>query len=230
MAAAIGVICATQSEVKPFLDVLDEKTVSKKALLEIHEGELAGVPVVVTCCGICKANAAMAAQILIDVYGVKAVVNAGTAGGMDPKIDLFDIAVGSSFAHHDVDSQMMLVDSYPFYPSGVFGAAPALLEAARVVSEDFERPVHFGAMVSGEQFVDDAQRDDIVDRHDPLSVDMESAAMAQVCFANEVPFVSVRGITDTAAHDGFGNYEVNRDQASKDACAFTVRLLEAYSA
>ena len=230
MSAPIGIVCATQSEIAPFLKAMDVVLTDKKAMVEMHRGTFGGCDVVATCCGICKTNAAMAVQSMIDSYGVSCVINAGTAGGMDPALDVFDIAVGTSFAHHDVDAQMMLVDSYPFYPSGVFSADEKLLVAARSVAESFERPVDFGAMASGEQFVDDANRDGIVARHNPISVDMESSSMAQVCFANGVAFISVRGVTDTAAHDGFGTYELNRDQASQDACAFVERLIATYRA
>lgn len=224
---ALGIICATKTEAAPFIEKLDAKKTEHAALVDVHEGEFAGVPVVLACCGVGKTNAAMVAQMLIDRYGVDILVNAGTAGGMDPSLDLFDIVVGATFCHHDVDAQMVLVESYPYYPGGVFEANPVLLDAARDAADGFEAPVRFGAMVSGEQFIDDECRGDVIARHDPLAVDMESAAMAQACFANGVAFVSVRGITDTAEHDGFGNYEINSAKASVLACDFTESLVRA---
>lgn len=221
----IGIVTATKSEITPFLEHMADAAARKCALIDVYEGTFAGVPVVLTCCGVGKTNAAMASQMLIDRFGVDTLINAGTAGGMDPVLELFDVVVGTTFTHHDVDVQMVLMDSYPYYPTGTFAADEALLAAARAV-EGFARPVHFGAMVSGEQFIDDAQRDDIVARCHSLAVDMESAAMAQVCFANDVAFITVRGITDTAEHDGFGNYEINSARASEDACAFTEQLLQ----
>lgn len=224
----LGIVCATKTEVTPFLEKLDLKASAKRALVEVYEGEFAGVSVVLACCGVGKTNAAMVSQMLIDRYGVDAVVNAGTAGGMDRSVGLFDIVVSATCCHHDVDAQMVLMDSYPYYPSGVFEADSQLLQAAQDVAANFDSPVRFGAMVSGEQFIDDECRDDVIARHDPLAVDMESAAMAQVCFANGIAFLSVRGITDTAEHDGFGNYEINSAKASVLACDFTELLLKAW--
>lgn len=223
----IAIVCATKTEVTPFLEKLDMKACEKRALVEVYEGRIADTPVVLACCGVGKTNAAMVAQMLIDRYGADVIVNAGTAGGMDRSVGLFDMVVSSTCSHHDVDAQMVLMDSYPYYPSGVFKADEGLLLAAHRVAEGFDAPVHFGAMVSGEQFIDDECRDDVIARHDPLAVDMESAAMAQVCFANGAAFLSVRGITDTAEHDGFGNYEVNSAKASVLACDFTESLLKA---
>lgn len=222
----IAIVCATKTEVTPFLGKLDMKTCEKRALVEVYEGRFADTPVVLVCCGVGKTNAAMVTQMLIDRYEADVIVNAGTAGGMDRSVGLFDVVVSSTCCHHDVDAQMVLMDSYPYYPRGVFEADAGLVQAAQRVAEGFEAPVRFGAMVSGEQFIDDQCRDDVIARHDPLAVDMESAAMAQVCFANDAAFLSVRGITDTAEHDGFGNYEVNSAKASVLACDFTELLLK----
>ncbi|MFR4802469.1 MAG: hypothetical protein ACLT98_03520 [Eggerthellaceae bacterium] len=104
----------------------------------MHRGTFGGCDVVATCCGICKTNAAMAVQSMIDSYDVSCVINA-RRGGMDPALDVFDIAVGTSFAHHDVDAQMMLVDSYPFYPSGVFADEKLLVQRARLRSLSSDR-------------------------------------------------------------------------------------------
>ena len=79
---ALGVICATKTEATPFLEKLGAKKTEHAALVDVHEGEFAGVPVVLACCGVGKTNAAMVAQMLIDRYGVDTLVNAGTAGGM----------------------------------------------------------------------------------------------------------------------------------------------------
>lgn len=226
MAKPIGIICATQSEVAPFLERIENISVEKKALFEFSRGTLNGVEAVVVCCGICKTNSAMVAQIMIDLFDVRAVINAGTAGGMDPCVDLFDIVVATQFEHHDVDAEMMLVDSFPFYPSGVFEADAELVKAAERVEAVYEGAVRYGKTVSGEQFITDEQRDDIVARCASLSVDMEGSSMAQVCFANGMPFIGVRGITDNAAHDGFGSYEVNRDRASQEVCDFVSLLVK----
>ena len=225
MTKPVGIICATQSEVAPFLERLQDAQAEKKALFQFTRGTLDGVPVVVTCCGICKTNAAMVAQIMIDFFDVRAIVNAGTGGGMDPAVELFDVVVVTEFEHHDVDAFMMLVDSYPFYPSGVFQADEGLVQAAKRAAESFQGAVRYGKAVSGEQFISDEQRDAIVARCASLSVDMEGSSMAQVCYANGMPFIGVRAITDTAAHDGFGNYEANRDRASADASQFTSLLV-----
>lgn len=224
--APIGIVCATASEAAPFFEHLEGARAGHKALMDIRRGALSGMPAVVVCCGIGKTNAAMAAQALID-EGARAIVNPGAGGGISPEVGLFDIVVAECVQHHDVDAQTMLVESFPHYPSGVFACDEALVAAARAAatSASIGGQVRYGKTVSGEQFIDDAQRDSIVKATGGLAVDMEGAAIGQVCFANGVPFITVRSITDTAAHDGYGNYEANAARAASEVFAFTREML-----
>lgn len=225
--APVGIMCATRSEAAPFLAAMEDASLGKLALFEFHKGTFGGKPAVVVCSGVCKGNASMVAQILISHFGVQAVVNAGTAGALDPAVGLFDVVVGTRFEHHDmVFPDEFLMNSYPFYPDSGFNANEALVAAARAAASQWEGAVHFGKMATGEQFVTDERRADVVAACAPLSVDMESAAMAQVCFANDdTPFISVRSMTDTASHDAEASYEENRERASQVACDFTRALL-----
>ena len=63
--------------------------VTEKAMLKCHEGTIEKIPVVVLFSGVCKVNAAIAAQVLIDTFKCDRIINGGTAGGMDPCIRLF---------------------------------------------------------------------------------------------------------------------------------------------
>ena len=98
----IGIIGATELEAAPFFDMMENYAVTEKALLRFCEGHIEGTPVVVVFCGVGKVNAALATQILIDTFGCEAVINAGTSGGMDPSLHIFDIVVSERAAHHDV--------------------------------------------------------------------------------------------------------------------------------
>ena len=80
-----------------------------------------------------------------------------------------------------------------------------------------EHPVRFGRMVTGEAFITDDGRQEINARFAPLTVDMESAAVAHVCHANGVPFLAIRTVTD--------NFELNCEKASAIAKDFTLALL-----
>ena len=80
MLPKIGILCAGDDELAPFLPLLDRRSVRRQAMLTIHEGWISSVPAAALYSGVCKVNAAIAAQVLIDSCRVEAIINAGTAG------------------------------------------------------------------------------------------------------------------------------------------------------
>lgn len=216
-AKPLGILCATFGEVTPFWERMETRESVMRGMHEFRTGTLAGSEVVVGCAGVGKVNAAMAAQMMVDAFDVRAIVNAGATGAVDSSLELFDIVITSDCVHHDVDDEV-LVDSYPYYESPAFASDAALLEAAHRVSRSAEKEFVFGRTATGECFVDDSNRDAIVATCAPLAVDMETAAMAQTCHANGMPFLAVRCVTDTPALSGFDSYAANADEASALAC------------
>lgn len=222
----IGIICAGDREIAPFYRMMEDDTVSECAKLCVHEGEIGGKPVAVVCSGVCKVNAAIAAQVLIDHYGVTAIICGGTAGGMAENVRRMDIVVMTECAHHDV-AQNILTEAHPYKENVWFRSEEELLRAAREALGG-DASVHFGRMVTGESFITDEGRDRINAEFVPLSVDMETAAMAQVCEANGVPFIAVRCITDTARHAGAEEFERNVDVAAIKAAKAVVGMISAF--
>ena len=83
------------------------------------------------------------------------------------------------------------------------------------VRGDFRETIRFGRMITGEAFIEDNFRDEINAKFAPLSVDMETASIAQVCHVNKVPYIAVRTITDTEDEIGAGAFFANLDKASQ---------------
>ncbi len=101
-----------------------------------------------------------------------------------------------------------------------------MLEAAKKYQTHCSHPMIFETMVTGEQFIEDEKRNEIMQRFNPLSVDMESASIAHVCYVNQIPFLSIRTITDTAKHKGIANFESNCEKASKISCEITLGIIK----
>ena len=226
MGKKVGIICAGDREVAPVLRYLEKASISEKAMLKVHEGTINGVHVAALYSGVCKVNAAVATQILIDTYGCEIIINAGTAGGMDEKLKIFDTVVSEEVAYHDVGAGI-LTEFHPWLESIYFKADEALLALARKTAEKFgaENKVAFGRMVTGEKFIEDNRRDHINDKFSPLSVDMETGSVAHVCYVNKIPFISIRTITDTADHSGQKEFEKNCDIASEISAEFVKCML-----
>ncbi|WP_244815657.1 5'-methylthioadenosine/adenosylhomocysteine nucleosidase [Caballeronia sp. Lep1P3] len=183
---------------------------------EYHVGEAHGVPVVVTLARVGKVAAAATASALIHVFGVDAIVFTGVAGGVHADVRVGDIVVADALLQHDLDAspffpryEVPLLDRTRFDADRAF--SDALMTAARgfiethadALAQRFavsEPRVHRGLVVSGDRFIAsqeavNALRDAFPDA---LAVEMEGAALAQVCYEHGVPCAVVRTISDTA--------------------------------
>ena len=178
----------------------DVKEVRNGRLLFV-EGQMNGHRLVLMESGIGKVNAAVGAVELIRHCHPDALVNTGVAGGIDCSLDVMDVVVGTRVAYHDVDcgpeSEHGQVQGLPLY----YEADAGLLKAA--LDLHAESRVMGGLICSGDQFITDrAQLDAIKQRYpDGMAVDMESGALAQVCYLYGVPFLSFRIISDTPGAD-----------------------------
>lgn len=207
----IGIICAVDVELAPFLPHIKNCKTSTKAMLTIYEGTINGTKIAALCCGVGTTNAAIATQILIDTCGAEMIINSGTAGGMDARLKLFDTVICTEAVYHDVQ-EAILTAFHPKLPSIYFKASEALTEKSKNARS--EGKVHYGRLVTGNKFIDDDGRDEINAKFAPLAVDMETAGIAHVCYVYNVPYVAVRTITDTADHSGVGTFEENCPKAS----------------
>ena len=159
-------------------------------------------------CGIGKVNAALGAQRMINEFHPDCIISSGCAGGNGDDIQIQDIIVGAEVCYHDVycgtaidtTTQYGQVQGLPLR----FAADPTLLQKARQLSiKNHELSIHQGLIVTGDWFVDtkDKMRDIISHFPDAKAVDMESAAIAQTCYLNHVPFISFRVISDIPLRD-----------------------------
>ena len=100
----VGIIGAMELEVETLKSKMDVKSTTTKARMELFEGTLNGVEVVIVRSGIGKVNAGMCTQILSDLFGVTHIINTGVAGSLDAAIDIGDIVVSTEVLQHDVDA------------------------------------------------------------------------------------------------------------------------------
>lgn len=213
MIKKIGIICASDVELAPFLTHLQVTSVTLKAMLKFYEGIIMEMPIVIVYSGVCKVNAAIACQLMIDLFSPEIIVNAGTAGGIDETVELFDTIISTKVCYHDVADDI-LTEFHPWLKTIYFQLDPDLLAAAKQYCQTAEYPIHLGTTVSGEQFIEENNRAMIKQQYSPLSVDMETASIAHVCHVNEIPFIAIRTITDTSSHQGIEQFEQNCQKAS----------------
>ncbi|MDT3496549.1 5'-methylthioadenosine/S-adenosylhomocysteine nucleosidase [Bacillus toyonensis] len=196
-------------------------------MLTFHSGTYENVEVVALYCGVCKVNTAIAAQILIGKFNVTHIIVTGVAGAIDKVLKIGDTVISAEIAYHDVD-EGILTEYHPWMESVYFKMDSKLLELSRAVIENnqFTQNVYFGKIVTGEAFISESSRTEIISKYNPLCVDMETASIAHVCYANTIPFIAVRSITDTEETSGIEVFEDNCVSASHHSIHFVKKLLE----
>ena len=210
----IAVIGAMDEEVAEFLAHAHAVRVTERPHFKVHEGELCGVPVLIVKCGVGKVFAAMITQHLIDRYAPTAVISTGVAGGLSPALSIGDVVVSRDCLHHDMDARALgfARGHIPYSDLRFFEADTALAEKALTTRLESGHKVVLGRILTGDQFIAGARHETHAHLTDELegdAVDMESAAIAQACFVNATPFLSVRTISDKAdgtAHVDFTEF------------------------
>ena len=155
-------------------------------------------------CGIGKVNAAMGATLMIEHFRPECIISTGCAGGIDYRLNVMDVVVSSETVYHDVDCGVGLgcekgqVQGLPLRYEG----APELISAALALQGATH--IHAGLICTGDQFITSREALNEIKRDFPdgLAVDMESCAIAQVCYLRGIPFVSFRIISDTPGAKG----------------------------
>lgn len=223
----IGIIGAMELEVEALKQKMEQVKVTKKALMEFHQGILNGKEVVVVRSGIGKVNAGVCTQILADDFGIDAVINTGIAGSLKAEIDIGDIVVSTDALQHDMDATEF------GYPKGQipqmevfsFAADEQLRKTAVEVCREEIPEIHVyeGRVVSGDQFIASADvKEGIIRNFAGYCTEMEGAAIAQAAYLNGIPFVILRAISDKADNSASMDYPT----FEREAAAHCVRLVE----
>src|SRR5258706_4071777 len=193
-----------------------------------HTGTLDNHPVVLVLSGIGKVAVAMTATLLITEFDVRAIVLTGVAGGIGRGVRLGDVVVARQLLQHDMDAsplfprfEVPLTGRSRFDTDAALTGALAtsalrstaraaeLLGEAHLADFGIDSPlVHEGLVVSGDRFVATAaeSRALVHDLPDALAVEMEGAALAQVCHDFGRPFAVLRTVSDRADDDAHADF------------------------
>lgn len=226
----IAIIGAMSQEVEALKTRLKNLETIELAGMTIYNGFLDGVYVVVMQCGIGKVNAAIGTTLLMEKFSPHVVINTGSAGGIGAGLSVGDIVVGATVAHHDVD-----VTAFG-YAIGQMAQMPASYDCDKTLGKMAHHAahafpdamIHHGQIVSGDQFIADSARFAAIKQHFPtaLAVEMEAAAIAQVCYRFDVPFVVVRAISDLADEDAGVSFDAFIEQAGKHSAEMVIEMIK----
>lgn len=213
-----AILSALAEEQQGLLAQLQHPQLRRIASRDFWSGQLHGQPVVLALSRIGKVSASLTAAALISHFGVGRIVFTGVAGGLASGVAVGDVVVAHDFMQHDLDASPL----FPRYEVPLYGRArfacdahlTTLLHAA--VAEALRASpgssAHAGLIVSGDRFVSSQAESSALQTglrgagHEALAVEMEGAAVAQVCADYGIPFAAVRTISDRAddlAHQDF---------------------------
>jgi adenosylhomocysteine nucleosidase len=205
-----------------------------------HIGRIGRQDVVLVLARIGKVAAASTATTLINRFSPDCILFTGVAGALAPDLDPGDLVIAKHLVQHDLDARPLFPrHEVPFLRQKYLPADPLLVEhltqAARSFTSRIDThiapadlvtfnicspKVRQGLVISGDQFINCEQTAAQLrcDLPDAQCVEMEGAAVAQVCFEHEIPCAVIRTISDNA--DG---------TAHVDFPAFTKKIAGAYA-
>lgn len=225
--ALMAILSALADEQRGFLAQLDGASCVERAGRKFWLGTLFGQPVVLALSRIGKVAAATTATTLIEHFDAQSLVFTGVAGGVGQGVAVGDIVVASQFIQHDMDASPLFPRyELPLYGQATFDCDTALSQRLARAAEQTRREwlgrhpgvrahLHQGLIASGDQFVSTAAMSkgllaSLQARgYQPLALEMEGAAVAQVCHDYKVPFAAFRTISDRAddeAHLDFSSF------------------------
>ena len=231
MKADIGIIGALENEVESIIGELKNKKTETVSGITFHTGELFDKQVVVARCGVGKVFAAICAEAMIIKYSPSLIVNTGVGGALAHGLQSADMVIADKLCQHDMDT------SFLGDPVGLISGINVIYfetdkKAVNILKESCEKLFlrsFVGTVASGDKFIASVeQKREIVKNFSAIACEMEGAAIAQTAYVNQVPFVVIRAISDSADGNASMDYSTFMPIAAKSSAALTLELVRNY--
>ncbi|MET3634525.1 5'-methylthioadenosine/adenosylhomocysteine nucleosidase [Streptococcus sp. SGI.013] len=225
----IGIIAAMEQELRLLVDKLEDKKEVTVIGNSYYTGRLGRHEVVLVQSGVGKVMSAMSVAILVDKFAVEGIINTGSAGAVAAGIAIGDVVIAEKLAYHDVDLTAF------GYAYGQMSAQPLYFESDKVFVDVFKKilrqhdqAAHLGLIATGDSFIAGQDKIDRIKAAFPevLAVEMEGAAIAQAAHATGRPFIVVRAMSDTAAHDANMTFDEFIIEAGKRSAQILLNFLD----
>ncbi|MDE5749498.1 MAG: 5'-methylthioadenosine/adenosylhomocysteine nucleosidase [Duncaniella sp.] len=219
---SIGIIVAMSKELRLILPLVEGLHEVTHGTTLLYEGSVGANRVAIMECGIGKVNAAMGATLMIEHYHPDLIVSSGVGASASGDVAVMDTVIATGVVHHDF---WCIGEDWGRVPG-----SPRVLPAvtfAEIIPEG--EGVKHGLIASGDLFISNRAEVDRILGHFPeaKAVDMESAAIAQVCASFGVPFFGMRVISDSpwASHDNSRQYDDFWEDAPRHSFNLVKKLL-----
>ncbi|HGA2350382.1 TPA: 5'-methylthioadenosine/adenosylhomocysteine nucleosidase [Streptococcus agalactiae] len=226
----IGIIAAMEEELKLLVENLEDKSQETVLSNVYYSGRYGEHELVLVQSGVGKVMSAMSVAILVESFKVDAIINTGSAGAVATGLNVGDVVVADTLVYHDVDltafgydyGQMSMQPLYFHSDKTFVSTFEAVLSKEEMISK-------VGLIATGDSFIAGQEKIDVIKGHFPqvLAVEMEGAAIAQAAQATGKPFVVVRAMSDTAAHDANITFDEFIIEAGKRSAKVLMAFLKA---
>lgn len=226
----IGIIAAMEEELKLLVENLEDKSQETVLSNVYYSGRYGEHELVLVQSGVGKVMSAMSVAVLVESFKVDAIINTGSAGAVATGLNVGDVVVADTLVYHDVDltafgydyGQMSMQPLYFHSDKTFVSTFEAVLSKEEMISK-------VGLIATGDSFIAGQEKIDVIKGHFPqvLAVEMEGAAIAQAAQATGKPFVVVRAMSDTAAHDANITFDEFIIEAGKRSAQVLMAFLKA---
>ncbi|WP_040981574.1 5'-methylthioadenosine/S-adenosylhomocysteine nucleosidase [Oceanobacillus jeddahense] len=225
----IGIIGAMDEEIELLKQRMTDVQEIEVAKTYFYQGYLEGKKVVLLLSGIGKVNAAMSTTILHERFNPDKIINTGSAGGFAENLEVGDVVISTGVLHHDVDATAFnyVYGQVPGMPA-VYNPSPDLVELADKVVLDSDIQAETGIIATGDSFMQRKDQTAVVRERFPemLALEMEAAAIAQVCYQYKTPFVIIRALSDIAGKESSISFDVFLEKAAKNAADVIIKMVQ----
>ncbi|MDK6808756.1 5'-methylthioadenosine/adenosylhomocysteine nucleosidase [Ligilactobacillus agilis] len=223
-----GIICAMEEEIKELRAQLTNANEENIANMIFYSGQINDHEVVLVRAGIGKVQAGVTTAFLIENFKVDAVINSGSAGGIGTGLAVGDLVLSNGAAYHDASATVFgyKPGQLPQQPQ-IFEADQELLQAVSEAASQAGLQVKPGLIVTGDQFVSSQAQIAAIKEIYPqaLCCEMEGAAVAQVAYQFDKPFLIVRAMSDVGDEDAGQSFDEFIIDAGKKSAQMILNLL-----
>jgi adenosylhomocysteine nucleosidase len=200
-----AIIGAMDQEIEAILKMMDGVQIYQFNNQPFYQGLINNKIIILVKSGIGKVASAMTTTQLLSNFSVEAIINIGTCGGIESKVEPLDLIIGQELVYGDVD---LIAFKYPYGQMAgqpaTFKSDPNLVGKIKDISKKAGLNAKLGNLMSSDAFITDKkiinERIKLIDLP-IIGVDMESASIAQVATAFKKPFVVLRVVSDVIGMD-----------------------------
>ena len=222
----IAILGAMEIEIQPILDKLNGYETIEYANNKYYLANYQDKELVIAYSKIGKVFSSLTATIMIERFGVEALLFSGVAGGLQD-LQVGDMIVATATVQHDVD---VTAFGYPYGKIPIseveIKTSAKLLKQAQNAANELGLNLHTGVIATGDQFLHCAERKDfVIKEFDAKAIEMEGASVNLICNEMGVPSLILRSISDTADGNASENFDEFAKMAAKRSANFIMQIL-----